>query len=129
MLSLIGWLVWSAATAVLTTALVLVLGSPIRFIAPMRRRWMANGEVMLAGTLLGGPLIVSSFLLGQHEKIRVTSGQPFEVLMPNGWTLLVGWLILSFSCAHLVWPRRWTAWVTSRRARAGRCVTGPASER
>jgi hypothetical protein len=115
MLSLIGWFVWSAATAILTTAVVLVLGSPIRLIPRVRRWWMANGEVMVAGALLGCALIVSSFLLGQQETIRETSSQWFEVLMPNGALLLAGWLFLSFSCAHLLWPLRWTTWLKSRR--------------
>ncbi|MFF1574181.1 hypothetical protein ACFVWR_15670 [Leifsonia sp. NPDC058292] len=107
MLSVIGWLVWSAAAALLTTAVVALIGSPIRLIPRLRRWWIDNGEVMVAGAPLGGALIVVSFLLGQEETIRAASSQWFEMLMPNGWLLLAGWVLLSFSCAHLRWPRRW----------------------
>jgi cation transport ATPase len=108
MLSVIGWLVWSVLAAIITTAVVLVLGSPIRLVPAARRWWRANGEFMLAGALLGAIVIGASFLFGQQTTIRGASSQDFELLMPNGWALLAGWFLLSFSCAHLLWPRRWT---------------------
>ncbi|MFB7888724.1 hypothetical protein ACFCZ3_11850 [Cellulosimicrobium cellulans] len=113
MLSVVGWLFWSALAALLTTMCVLLVGLPVRLIPRLRTWWMENGEFTLLGAGVGAALVVVAFLVGHPD--TVSDGDlELRVFQPNGWLQLVGWLLLSFSCAHVRWPRRWTRWIQRR---------------
>lgn len=108
MLSMIGWVFWSVLAAVITTSLMIVIGLPLRLVPVLRRWWRANGEVMLAGALLGLGIIVVAFSMGTPRRVEEPFEQEFVVFEPNGWLLLAGWLVFAFTCSHTLWPRRWT---------------------
>ncbi|MBT2498858.1 hypothetical protein J7E25_07095 [Agromyces sp. ISL-38] len=108
MLSMVGWAFWSVLAAVITTALMIIIGLSLRLLPVLRRWWRANGEVMLAGTLVGLGLIVVAFIMGTPRRVEEPFEQEFVVFEPNGWLLLTGWLVFAFTCSHLLWPRRWT---------------------
>ncbi len=97
----------------LTGLIVGILGLPIRLIGPVRRAWLGNGEVTVAGVLLGVLLIVVAYALGTWGSIHEQHGI-YAVFTPSPWPLLIGWFVLAFSLSLLVWPARWLP----RRARA-----------
>ena len=113
MLSLVGWVFWSALAAPLTTVCVLLLGLPIRLMPRLRSWWMDNGELTLLGAGLGAALVVVAFRIG-HPGTVSDGDLELRVFQPNVLLLLVGWLLLSFSCAHVRLPRRWMRWIRRR---------------
>lgn len=113
LLTVIGWLFWSAVFAVVTTVAVLVVGLPLRLVPRLRSWWRGNGEYTLLGALLGTLLIASSFLAGHSETVSM-DGVDLPVFQPQGVPLLVGWIVLAFACAHVRWPRRWTRAIRAR---------------
>ncbi len=89
-----------------TGLIVGILGLPIRLIGPVRRAWLGNGEVTLAGVAAGVVLILVAYLLGTWSRIRLEQ-HAYDVFTPHPWLLLVGWLLLALSLSLLVWPARW----------------------
>jgi hypothetical protein len=90
LLSLLAAVIASA----ITTVFVVVLGLPLRFTRRARLWWIRNGELAVAGAVIGVGLLVASVALdGGHA--------------PNGWFLVPGWMLLAFSLAHAWWPDRW----------------------
>jgi hypothetical protein len=83
----------------LTGLVVGLLGLPIRLIGPVRRAWLGNGEVTIAGVALGTVLIVAANLLGSWNDIHEQHGT-YAVFTPTAPPLLAGWFVL-------VWPARW----------------------
>ncbi|MDN4639041.1 hypothetical protein QCD70_02165 [Agreia sp. PsM10] len=84
----------AVVASAISTVFVVVLGVPLRFTRRARLWWIRNGEVALAGTLVGAGLLIASAILGGGGA-------------PNGWLLVPGWLLLAFSLAHTWWPDRW----------------------
>ncbi|MDR6614090.1 hypothetical protein [Leifsonia sp. 1010] len=115
--SMIGWLMLSAAAAFVTTVIVMVGGLPLRLIPRARNFWWAHAGLAFVWMSAGAVLIVGSLVLAARTAISDDFGGRFDVLEPNPWILLAGWLLLAFSCAHVRWPRRW-----SRRRAAGSSV-------
>jgi hypothetical protein len=97
----------------ITGLIIGVLGLPIRLIGPVRRAWLGNGEVTIAGVVLGGVLLVLAYLLGTWGDVAQDHGN-YAVFTPSLFPLLVGWLLLAWSLSLLVWPARWLP----RRARS-----------
>jgi hypothetical protein len=89
-----------------TGLIVGLLGLPIRLIGPVRRAWLGNGEVTIAGVVLGGVLLVLAYLLGTWGNVDQNHGN-YAVFTPSLLPLLIGWLILAWSLSLLVWPARW----------------------
>jgi hypothetical protein len=98
---------------VLTGLIVGILGLPIRLIGPVRRAWLGNGEVTIAGVVMGILLIVVAYALGSWGNIHQDQGT-YAVFTPSPLPLLIGWFVLALSLSLLVWPARWLP----RRARA-----------
>jgi hypothetical protein len=98
----------AAIIVFLATGMVVgVLGLPIRLIGPLRRLWLGNGEVTLAGVLVGTLLILVSYLpFGRWEQVSFQYGT-YPVFTPSPWPLLIGWFLLALSLSLLVWPARW----------------------
>lgn len=90
----------------LTGLIVGLLGLPIRLIGRVRRAWLGNGELTIAGVVLGTVLIVAAYLLGNWSDIHEQHGT-YAVFTPSPLPLLVGWFVLAFSLSLLVWPARW----------------------
>ncbi|MFD6177865.1 MULTISPECIES: hypothetical protein [unclassified Isoptericola] len=107
LLSVVGWVFWSAVFAVVTTGAVLVVGLPLRLARPLRSWWERNGEVMLLGVLVGVALVVGAFVAGHPGTVNA-DGVELAVYEPQWVLLLAGWVVLAFSCAYVRWPRRWT---------------------
>ncbi|MGF0118267.1 hypothetical protein ACQFYA_18390 [Promicromonospora sp. Marseille-Q5078] len=107
LLTVVGWLFWSAALAVVTTMAVLVVGLPLRLVPRLRAWWSRHGEYTLLGGALGVLLIAGSFLAGHPDTVNM-DGVDLPVFQPQGIILLAGWTALAFSSAHVRWPRTWT---------------------
>jgi len=97
-----GGLVIGAVTIVI----VFVVGLPVRLIRPVRRWWIAYGEIAFAGIAIGAILIVLSWALGTLQTGE-QDGLPFRQWVPNLGVLLVGWVMFAFSLTHVWWPKRW----------------------
>ena len=113
LLTVVGWLFWSAVLAVVTTMAVLVVGLPLRLVPRLRSWWSCNGEYTLLGGGLGVLLIAGSFLAGHPDTVTM-DGVDLPVFQPQGGLLLAGWTALAFSCAHVRWPRTWTRAIRGR---------------
>jgi hypothetical protein len=97
----------------LTGLIVGILGLPVRLIGPVRRAWLGNGEVTVAGVVLGVLLIIVAYALGSWGNIHQEHGT-YALFTPSPLPLLIGWFVLALSLSLLVWPARWLP----RRARA-----------
>ena len=84
----------------------LVIGLPVRLIPPLRRLWLANGEVTIAGIVLGAALILVAYALGGWQRVPLEYGL-HRVFVPSLWPLALGWAIFALSLMHVVWPARW----------------------
>jgi hypothetical protein len=91
--ALVGWAI--------TVALVFLLGLPIRLTGPIHRWWIRHGLVAIVGALNGAAMLVLSWAFSTVEDY-----EGYPQIVPNGWLLLVGWLIFSFCLTHLWWPGR-----------------------
>lgn len=101
--------------AVGSMAVAFTIGLPLRMVDALRFRWLANGELTVAGAVIG---VTACFLLIGSAPVRYVADDfgGYAVREPNGWLLLAAWVLFAFSVAHFVWPRRWRrVW---RRARA-----------
>lgn len=91
----------------LVTGLVVgIVGLPVRLVGPLRRAWLRNGEVTIAGVFLGVVLLVVAYALGSWANIHEEHGT-YAVFSPSPWPLLIGWFVLAQSLSLLVWPARW----------------------
>ena len=52
-LSLIGWVISAVSIALMSMVVVLLVGLPLRLVPSLRSRWLANGELPVAGVVLG----------------------------------------------------------------------------
>jgi hypothetical protein len=84
----------AVVVSAISTVFVVVVGLPLRFTRRLRLWWIRNGELAIAGVVVGAALVVASAFLGAGGA-------------PNGWLLVPGWLMLAFSLAHTWWPDRW----------------------
>jgi hypothetical protein len=105
--SLIGLAVSGVIFALPSMLVAMIIGLPLRLVPALRSRWLAHGEITVAGVLLG--LIGCAF------------AAPLTVIDDaTGWSgpglgsLLVAWAVLAFSIAHFVWPMRWRRAAVSR---------------
>lgn len=101
--SLIGWGIAAVVISVVSMIVAMVIGLPVRLVPRLRSRWLANGEITIAGAAVG---LVSCLAIAASMKTpdaSETSGAPD----PLTWALLVAWALYATSIAHFVWPLRW----------------------
>jgi hypothetical protein len=91
---------------IITGLVVGLLGLPIRLIGSVRRAWLGNGEVTIAGVVLGVLLLVVAYLLGTWSNVH-QDHHAYAVFTPSPLPLLIGWFVLAYSLSLLVWPARW----------------------
>lgn len=80
----------------------MVIGLPIRLVPALQSRWLAHGELTVAGAGLGLVLCVAAMSASSVER-GARPGSDDLV-----WMLIIGWALFSISVAHFVWPARWT---------------------
>ena len=83
-----------------------VAGLPVRLVATLRSRWLANGELTVAGAVIG---LSACWLLMALAPVTTVTDElgSHQARMPILWALLAAWALFAFSVAHFVWPRRW----------------------
>ena len=86
--------------------IALLVGLPLRLVPSLRSRWLANGELTVAGVLLGFVAIEIVIATAPVSTILDELG-PYEARDVNGWPLLIAWSLFAFSIAHFIWPLRW----------------------
>jgi hypothetical protein len=89
--ALVGWAI--------TVALVFLCGLPIRLAGPAHRWWIGHGGVAIVGAVSGALMLVFAWAFSTVEEY-----EGYPQVVPNGWLLLVGWLLFSFCLTHLWWP-------------------------
>lgn len=102
---LIGGLI-TATAPLITMAAMLIIGLPIRLIPTVRRWWIANGEISVAGIVLGCIAIIASYARG-HQEEGQADGLAYSAWVPDYPWLLAGWLLMSFFLTHAWFPPRW----------------------
>ena len=123
-LSLFGWTIGAVWIAVTSMGISLLVGLPLRLVPALRAGWLANGELTIAGALLG--FVASEFVIASAPVSTVVDELgPYEMRDVNGWALFVAWSLFAFSVAHFVWPLRWTP----RRWRRSTALSGSGGAR
>lgn len=105
----VSFIVWGLAATILpaiAVCMAIVLGLPVRLIPAVRRWWIRNGEISVAGVLAGWSLTVYAFLSGKKES-GIEEGIHYMTHTPNWAALLWGWCLLAFFITHLWIPARW----------------------
>ena len=105
-LSLIAWALSATILPAMAVCIAAVVGSPIRLIPAVRRWWIRNGEISVAGLLAGWGFTVYSFLSSREES-GFEEGIHYTARIPNWDALLLGWWLLAFFMTHLWLPARW----------------------
>ncbi len=105
-LSMVGWPIAALVVAVPSMLIVLLVGLPLRLVPALRARWLRNGEITVAGVVIG--LIASIGVIAAAPVIPVVDEIGlYEARDINWWAQLGAWLLFAFSIAHFVWPLRW----------------------
>lgn len=87
-------------------AVMVLAGLPIRLIPNVRRWWIANGEISVAGIILGCLAVIASYV-GGHQQEGDAEGRRYSAWIPDYPLLLAGWVAMSFFLTHVWFPPRW----------------------
>jgi hypothetical protein len=79
------------------------VGLPHRLVHPLRSRWLANGELTVAGVLLGF-VAIEIVLAVAPVSTLVDELASYEARDVHSRALLIAWSLFVFSIAHFVWP-------------------------
>ena len=103
--SLLGYGVMAVVIALVSMVGVFAAGLPIRLVAKLRHRWLANGELTVAGAVIG---VSACWLLVAFAPVTNVTDEwgSYHVREPILWALFAAWALFAFSVAHFVWPRR-----------------------
>lgn len=97
----------AAGLVFVSTGLIVgLLGLPIRLIGPRRRAWLGNGEVTVAGVVVGTLVTLSAYIFGDWAAAQGVNGT-YSYYTPSLLPLVIGWLLLALSLSLLAWPARW----------------------
>ncbi|MFJ2552612.1 hypothetical protein [Microbacterium sp. NPDC087591] len=102
--SLIGWGIAAVVISVASMIVAMVIGLPVRLAPRLRSRWLANGEITIAGAAVGLVSCLAIVASMETPDASETSGAPDPLM----WALLVARALFAISIAHFVWPMRWT---------------------
>lgn len=104
-LSMVGWPIAALVVAVPSMLIVLLAGLPLRLVPALRARWLRNGEITVAGVVIG--LIASIVVIAAAPMIPADQIDLYEARDINRWAQFGAWFLFAFSVAHFVWPLRW----------------------
>lgn len=99
--TLIGWAIVGVSVAVPSMIVAMIVGLPLRLVPRLRARWLANGEITVAGVVVG---FVLCAIATPPASLGGESGGWSDAAW---WVLLASWALLAISVAHFVWPARW----------------------
>lgn len=104
--SLLVYGVTAVVIALVSMVGVFAAGLPIRLVTRLRRRWLENGELTMAGAVIG---LSACWLLMAFAPVANVTDEfgSHQVRAPIVWALVAAWVLFAFSVAHFVWPRRW----------------------
>lgn len=104
--SLLGYGVMAVVIALVSMVGAFAIGLPMRLVGNLRSRWLAHGELTMAGAVLG---FTACCLLMAFAPVTTVTDElgSYQVREPFGWALFAAWVLFAFSVAHFVWPRRW----------------------
>ncbi|MBF4562517.1 hypothetical protein ITJ43_10210 [Microbacterium sp. VKM Ac-2870] len=98
--------VFAVVVAAVSMVGAFVVGLPLRLIAGLRSRWLANGELTVVGAVVG--LSACCLLIAFAPVTDVTAELGTSPSRePIGWALFAAWALFALSVAHFAWPRRW----------------------
>ena len=99
--SLLAYGLIAVLVAVVSMVVAFVIGLPLRMIDALRARWLANGELALAGAFIG---LTACFLLISFAPVRYVADDfgEYAVREPIGWLLFAAWAPVSYT--HLTLP-------------------------
>lgn len=95
-----------ALMSMITIAVCLLLGLPIRFIDKVSTWWTKRIWLPILGIIIGPSLLILSFLL----KHTTLVDQNIQIQTPNPGLAVAGWFILAFALLHLFPPHRFMVW-------------------
>lgn len=105
-LTILGFAVMTVLIPWVTVCSAALIGLPIRLIPALKRWWVTNGEVGLAGVVIGYGLLAAG-ILSKHRETGVVDGVSYDVLSPDTGLLFAGWLVLGFFIVNAWFPVRW----------------------
>lgn len=105
-LSVVLYAVAAVVIGVVSTVGSFAIGLPLRLVAKLRSVWLANGELTIAGIVIG---FAACCLLIAFAPIAVITDEfgSHQVREPILWALVASWVLFAFSVVHFVWPQRW----------------------
>ncbi|MET3935614.1 hypothetical protein [Arthrobacter sp. OAP107] len=87
-------------------AVMVLLGLPLRLVPKLRRWWIANGEISVAGIIMGCLAIAAAYVRG-HQQEGTAEGRHYSAWIPDYPMLFAGWLVMAFFLTHVWFPPRW----------------------
>jgi hypothetical protein len=105
-LSAIGYAFEALGIAVVSMVVAFLIGLPLRMVPELRTRWLANGELTLAGAALGFVVCVIVIIAAPTVAMTDEIGT-YTARDTSNWALLAAWALFAMSVAHFVWPSRW----------------------
>ncbi|MDQ4213814.1 hypothetical protein [Microbacterium capsulatum] len=104
--SAIGWAITAVTGALASMIVALAVGVPLRIVSTLTKWWLRNGEVTLAGALVGAAACWFVVATSPVETLVDNLGT-YTTHLPNPWALGAAWALFTLSIAHFVWPARW----------------------
>ncbi len=96
----VGAPIGAAILAVLTNLVVIILGLPLRFVAPANR-WIRRHRLVPLFVAVGGLLlVVISFLVGKVNSGVDAIDGPYAEFDPNYLVFLTGWFAIALGLTH-----------------------------
>lgn len=115
--TLIGWNIIGVMVAVPSMLGALIVGLPLRLVPAIRSRWLAHGEITVAGAVSGFIGCVVMVASGVMSDLSSTAGGSVPL-----WLLWAAWFVFAFSVAHFVWPVRWRSARSIARSRQSHTI-------
>lgn len=97
--------VMGALISVITIAICIVIGLPLRLSDQIHEWWSARMWLALAGVVTGTSFIIISLLPSMTSIAKQSlDGEAIESTVPHAGFALAGWFLVAFSLLHLFPP-------------------------